>query len=433
MLEDIHAWEKRRLVDLAHYHNGYAFKPGDWSVDGTAIIRIEQVNNPNARRDHFQGVLPEVHAIDSGDLIFSWSATLKVAIWRHGKGFLNQHLFKVVPKSGFDKHFIFYVLDFHMDALAGGSHGSTMKHIKRGELHRYRVAVPPPACQRRIAEVLSTVDEAIEQTEALIAKTQQIKAGLMHDLFTRGVTADGKLRPTREEAPQLYKESSLGWIPKEWEVAELSRDLSIKHGFAFPGTGFHDDPPGPVLLTPGNFHRDGGLYFSSTNTKYFRGEVPPETVLQPGEMVTVMTDLSPQTLILGRFAFVESDFPVLHNQRIGLVKCRDSARWDVKYLCAALNSERIRRLIVLGATGTTVRHTSPGRLLQLLIARPSLEEQEGGVRALAAIAGKLASEALALEKMLRTKSGLLYDLLNGRVSVAGNAGSASAPLGIAGG
>ena len=57
----------------------------------------------------------------------------------------------------------------------------------------------------------------IEQTETLIAKYQQIKAGLMHDLFTRGVTPDGKLRPTRAEAPQLYQESPLGWIPKEWE------------------------------------------------------------------------------------------------------------------------------------------------------------------------------------------------------------------------
>jgi type I restriction enzyme S subunit len=55
--------------------------------------------------------------------------------------------------------------------------------------------------QRRIAEILSTLDETIEQTEALIAKYQQIKAGLMHDLFTRVVTPDGRLRPTRTQAP----------------------------------------------------------------------------------------------------------------------------------------------------------------------------------------------------------------------------------------
>ena len=54
-----------------------------------------------------------------------------------------------------------------------------------------------------------TVDEEIEQTEALIAKTRQIKAGLTHDLFTRGVTPDGQLRPPRSEVA-VYKESPLG-------------------------------------------------------------------------------------------------------------------------------------------------------------------------------------------------------------------------------
>ena len=73
--------------------------------------------------------------------------------------------------------------------------------------------------QRRIAEILETVDKAIEQTEALIAKYQQVKTGLMHDLFTRGVTPDGGLRPTHAQAPQIYKEDpTLGWIPKEWEI-----------------------------------------------------------------------------------------------------------------------------------------------------------------------------------------------------------------------
>ncbi len=71
------------------------------------------------------------------------------------------------------------------------------------------------------------MDEAIEQTEALIVKYQQIKAGLMHDLFTRGVTPNGKLRPPRSEAPQLYKKSPLGWIPKEWDYQTLD-DLLAK-------------------------------------------------------------------------------------------------------------------------------------------------------------------------------------------------------------
>src|SRR3546814_14615067 len=44
----------------------------------------------------------------------------------------------------------------------------------------------------------------------------------MHDLFTRGVTADGQLRPPREQAPELYKESPLGWIPNDWTVSSVN-------------------------------------------------------------------------------------------------------------------------------------------------------------------------------------------------------------------
>jgi len=75
--------------------------------------------------------------------------------------------------------------------------------------------------QIMIGRVYRTIVSTIEKTEALIEKYQQIKAGLMHDLFTRGIGADGKLRPPREQAPELYQETPIGWIPKEWNFAQL--------------------------------------------------------------------------------------------------------------------------------------------------------------------------------------------------------------------
>ena len=99
-----------------------------------------------------------------------------------------------------------------------------------------------------------------------------------------------------------------------WEAVCLKDEFEIKHGYAFPGDFFSDKPPGEVLLVPGNFHRDGGLYFGENNTKYFRGAVPPNTILRNGVLVVVMTDLSPRTLILGRFAKVNLHFSVLHNR-----------------------------------------------------------------------------------------------------------------------
>ena len=104
------SWNEYQLSDLANYFNGYAFRPEDWAEDGLPIIRIEQLNNPDGPYDYFRGLVPDVNRITDGDLIFSWSATLKVVIWKHGEGVLNQHLFKVVEKEGFHKHFVFHVL-----------------------------------------------------------------------------------------------------------------------------------------------------------------------------------------------------------------------------------------------------------------------------------------------------------------------------------
>lgn len=67
----------------------------------------------------------------------------------------------------------------------------------------------------KISEILDTLDTVIHETEAIIAKLKAVKQGLLHDLLTRGIAANGELRPSQSEAPHLYKESPLGWIPKE--------------------------------------------------------------------------------------------------------------------------------------------------------------------------------------------------------------------------
>ena len=96
--------------------------------------------------------------------------------------------------------------------------GATLNKAKMGEM---TVNLPPPGEQVKIAQILDTLDTAIHETEAIIAKLKAVKQGLLHDLLTCGIDANGELRPPQSEAPHLYKESQLGWIPKEWEVKPL--------------------------------------------------------------------------------------------------------------------------------------------------------------------------------------------------------------------
>ena len=109
--------------------------------------------------------------------------------------------------------------------------------------------------QAKIAEVLSTVDRAIEQTEALIAKQQRIKTGLMYDLLTRGIDKHGNLR---SEQTHKFKDSPLGRIPVEWSAVKLNQLASrVGSGVTPTGGGSVYTPEGVLFIRSQNVHFDG--------------------------------------------------------------------------------------------------------------------------------------------------------------------------------
>ncbi|MCJ7600488.1 MAG: restriction endonuclease subunit S [Desulfobulbaceae bacterium] len=278
-------WKTEKLANIADYHNGAAFNAKDWGEDGLPIIRIEQLNSENAETDKYSGPLLPINYIDDGDLIFSWSATLKVVIWNRGPGALNQHLYKVVPKPGINKYLLRHLLDFNMEKLAGQSQGSTMKHVTRKELSRFSVILPElENYQKKIASILETINQAIEKTEALIHKYQQIKAGLMHDMFTRGLTADGKLRPPREQAPELYQETPIGWIPKEWEVVFLGQLSDITSGVTLTSKTSPDQKLEVPYLRVANV-QDGYLDLSEIKTIKVNQKTFENLLLKKGDVL----------------------------------------------------------------------------------------------------------------------------------------------------
>ena len=105
--------------------------------------------------------------------------------------------------------------------------GSTRFGLTIGTIEKLDIPTPPKPEQFKIAEVLSTVDRAIEGTEALIAKQQRIKTGLMQDLLTRGIDEHGNLR---SEQTHKFKDSPLGRIPVVWAVSSIGAEFDIQLG-----------------------------------------------------------------------------------------------------------------------------------------------------------------------------------------------------------
>jgi type I restriction enzyme, S subunit len=178
-------------------------------------------------------------------------------------------------------------------------------------------------------------------------------------------------------------------MPREWHWFRLGDVARVKHGFAFDGRYFTDEPSADVLVTPGNFAIGGG--FKSDKPKYYRGPVPEEFVLPAGALVVTMTDLSKTSDTLGYAGLVPYDgrHRYLHNQRIGRVDVTRPELVDLGFLHWLLRGPNYRAEILAGATGTTVKHTAPGRIEAYEFHAPSLAQQQAIAHILGALDGKI--------------------------------------------
>ena len=405
-------WKKATLGSLAQYLNGFAFKPSDWSNEGTKIIRIEQLNKPTGYYDYYLGSFPKENAIRDGDLIFSWSATLKVIIWKHGDAVLNQHLFKVVPYEHCDKAYLLYLLDFYMDELSGSSHGSTMKHIKRGDIDKFLVLLPESKYeQQKIAKVLSTIDNQIEQTQALIDKYTAIKQGMMTDLFSRGINPKtGELRPTKEQAPELYWKSELSWIPNDWrtsllgEISELVRGSTprpAKDPRYFNGNF-------APWITVGELSKDKWPFLKGTSTKLTQEGTLFSRKLEKGTLVISNSGFGcgvPKILDIEGYA---------NDGVAAFLNLDNSTDKLFLYYYLSFNTLELRKKV---ARGNDQPNLNTEMLSDYQIIFPAKAEQEVISERLLSM-DKLINEFSNEKQKLQTqKQGLMQDLLTGNKSV----------------
>lgn len=296
--------------------------------------------------------------------------------------------------------------------------GLGVPHLFQADLREFKIPLPSPAEQSRIAEILSTLDETIDQTEALIAKYQQIKAGMMQDLFTRGVTPDGRLRPFRFEAPHLYKDSPLGWIPKEWDVARLfdrrcSGKPHLKTGpFGSSLKGEHWVSEGRPVITIGALGEgkliDSELLFVSERTAAHLCEYQ----LDAGDVVfSRVADVGRSAMILP----VQKGWIMSSNlMRISL----DPNSVRPAYLQAQLANDMRIRTQIRRTVNSSGRDVANSQILnRILFAWPRPEEQDRVLLRVQALDELIDVQRLIVTKHQSTRLGLMHELLTGRVRV----------------
>ena len=175
----------------------------------------------------------------------------------------------------------------------------------------------------------------------------------------------------------------------EWQEISLGDLINVKHGFAFRGEFFQNEPNNIILATLGNFKVGGG--WKGDKCKYYNGDIPEDYILKGGALVVTMTDLSKEVATLGYSAVIpkETENTYLHNQRIGLVEFIND-EVEKNYLYWLMRDKEYRWHVISSASGSTVSHTSPTRIKEYEFLLPPLPEQKAIASVLSSLHDKIA-------------------------------------------
>lgn len=329
------------------------------------------------------------------------------------------HLALIRPKASVHPTFLAKQLASAQTIRYFAAHatGSTRFGLAIETIETLDVPTPPPNEQAKIAEVLSTVDRAIEQTEALIAKQQRIKAGLTQDLLTRGIDGHGNLR---SEHTHKFKDSPLGRIPVEWKCRELSQVLVQR-----PRNGLYKKESligrGTLLVGQTSFTQERRLDFSLCR----------RAVVSPSEIETfglVLGDILVTRVFatvdgVGQPVIVESPpEPAVYESNMLLLRPCNSII-DSLLLFTWLRSTATRRRVVRSVNASNQVSVNQTVLNALPVPVPSISEQKRISQVLGQVDAAVQRTEVTLQKLRLLNAGLMQDLLTGKRRVIALLGS----------
>lgn len=320
----------------------------------------------------------------------------------------NQALCALIPPLACDSGYLYHHLEYTRPGWLKYSGQTTQANINGSTVRSHQVPLPNPIEQRKIAQVLDALDTAIHATEAIIAKLKSVKQGLLHDLLTRGIDANGELRPPQAEAPHLFKQSALGWIPKGWEH-ELLDEVATRGSGHTPSKSVASYWNGGIKwVSLADSHRLDAIYINETDKEISKlGIANSSAVLH-----------SAGTVILSRDAGIGKSAVLAFNMAVSqhFIAWLCGERLNNLFLYFYLQREKPKFESI--AMGSTIKTIGLPFFKSYRIALPSMKEQVDAASILMNAEAELTRLNSELVKLHDLKSGLMDDLLTGRVRVA---------------
>src|SRR5690554_2959012 len=360
-------WLQTSIGSLCNLINGRAFKPKEWSEAGLPIIRIQNLNNPNAKYNYFDDDLADKHRIENGDLLFAWSGTPGTSfgahVWKGETAALNQHIFKIeFIEALIDKHFLRYAINQTLDELISGAHGGVgLRHVTKGKFEATEIAFPPLLEQKVIADKLDTLLAQVENTKARLERVPKILKRFRQSVLAAAVS--GRL------TEEWRKEVNL----PDWSDVRLDKICdSISDGD-------HQAPPraqnGIPFLVISNV-TGGGIDFDSVSRwvpeDYYNSL---KSIRKPSRNDLLYT-------VTGSFGIpvvVNTEQSFCFQRHIAIIKPNHNVV-STRYLAFYLQSPKAFAHAGSVATGTAQKTVSLTNLRKFPINLPTMDEQTEIVR-----------------------------------------------------
>ena len=403
--------------------------PGEWGIEGTQKNGVPILRSTNfvddGTIDYSDAVYRKVpvaslerRRINKGTILIekaggstSRPAGRVVFCDRNFSGTASNFVEIVTIRENYFPKYVFYLLFHNFQTGVISKYQQQTTGIINFKIREYyEEIVNAPCCkieQIKIAEILSTVDQAIDQTEALIAKQQRIKAGLMQDLLTRGIDEDGNLR---SENTHEFKDSPLGRIPVEWEVKELNDlvDEPITYGIVQAGPHIENGIPyirtgdmaGEVIQISQLLRTSPQIANSYKRSSIFSGDIIFALRATVGKVLPVNEELSGANLTQGT----------------AKISPRDSV--DSTFLFWAMRTSQVQNAIRLEQKGTTFMEITLSDLRRIKLALPKEKNEQSVIGERLELHDRLRKDLLEQKQKLQSiKTALMQDLLTGDVSV----------------
>lgn len=245
-------WEKSDLYSLAEWVNGLAFRDFNFKDKGhTPVIKINEIKYGITSQTKFtDDTFDSIYSLSPGDMLFSWSGSpdTSIDIFWFGlkKGWLNQHIFKVLPKDGLKKEFFYFLLKYLKPLfieIARNKQTTGLGHVTRSDLREIMVSYPNWEIQTKISDILLSIEKKIELNNRINQTLEQIAQAIFKHWFIDFEFPNEEGKPYKSSGGKM-RESELGEIPDNWMPGVIIDEFNIVMGQSPDGTTYNEREEG---------------------------------------------------------------------------------------------------------------------------------------------------------------------------------------------